>query len=243
MALSFAGTGENSAINGGTVTITFSASACVTGNYVVVTYATPVTPGTGMSVRSSVVGDTFTQILATTASTVNAVVMSIWAKKLGTPATVQAVCTGTGNSSDGDTAVGIILADDGKNPQLDTAVTVQTGSGTTPDSPSITVVTSNDIVMSCVAAAISDTTVTAPTSFTNQADINASDTRSTTTGMAIITLNSTSAFDPGTWTNFTSAGWVGATVAIRPGSTALTNFPFKDDLQAGYRNPVTMVAY
>lgn len=243
MALNFHAVAENSAINGGTVTITLPTSM-LSGDYVVVTYACPVAPAGGLAVRSSVVGDSYTNISGTITSTVNACVMGVFAYKQGATVRTQAVCTGTGNSSDGITAVCIVLRDDAQNPALDTTPTTGTGSGTTPDSPSITVITSNDVILSCVAAAISDTTVTAPTSFVNQVDINASDTRSTTAGMAMITLASTAAFNPASWTNFTSAGWCAATVAVRPGSTALNVFTVKsDDLWSGYMAPVKVISY
>jgi hypothetical protein len=37
----------------------------------------------------------------------------------------------------------------------------------------------------------------------------------------MITLASTAAFDPTAWSNFTTAVWLSATVAIKAGSTAL----------------------
>lgn len=213
MAIAFLGSAEGSAINGGTITLTYSASAVGAGTCAVVAYAYPST-GTTMNVTSSSTSTGYTQIV-TTLTTTN-FSFSVWRRIL--PANEsQAICHATALASDGVTAVALLFSGVyGSSPESVTP-TSTTGSGATPDSPSITVGSANNIVISAVAQRATDTTVTAPSSFLNQTDINANDTLDTTTGIAWIALTSSGAFNPGSWTNFTAAvPWAAASIALKP---------------------------
>ncbi len=244
MAISFAGNTAGSAINGGTVTLTISATAAVAGNYVVVTYCTAGTAVTH-SVRSSIgAGDPYTQIMATSSSSAGTLLMSIWARKLSSTPIVQAVCIGSAGSTSVTCAALMSFVDTSLNPQLDTAVVSTRGSGTTPDSPSLTVTASNDMCISCVSAGIQDTTITSPTSFLNQTSTANIDTSVATVAMANLTLASTAAINPASWTGFTTSVWVSATVAIRAGSTALTVMPeYADENVVQMRTPIAVIPY
>lgn len=242
MAIAFYAVAEGSAINGGNVTLTLPTSQ-VAGDYNVVTYAIPTSTGTLTVTTSS--GGPFTQIVPTTNSTTAVVLrLGTFAYTQTNTIITQAICAGTAGTSDGISAVCMVFRDDALNITLDATSQVATGSGTTPDSPSITVVSSNDVILSCVGSNVTDTAVTAPTSFVNQVDVTANDTRDTTVGMAMITLASTAAFNPASWTGFTSGGWVAATVALKPGSTAYPEIAHVVlEYPVTYYRPIEMVPY
>lgn len=229
MAIAFLGLAEASAINGGSLTLNFPSSAQVAGAYVIVAYAVPQVPFT-MGVTSSSTSDAYTSIASTTNTNLNFAVF----RKFIAAGETQAICTGTGRSSDGDTAVCLIFSGVSTSAPESVTPTTATGASATPDSPSITVGSANNVVISAVAQAATDTTVTAPTSFVNQVDINANDTLDTTTGMANIVLTSSGAFNPASWTNFTAGvAWTAASIAIAP--STVPTFTFFD--MSIYSNP------
>lgn len=228
MAVTFLGLAEGSAVNGGSITLTFPASAQVAGAYVIVSYAVPQV-GFAMGVTSSSTSDAYASIASTTNTNLN---FSVFRKFIAAGET-QAICLGTARTSDGNTAVCHIYSGVSTSAPESVTPATATGAGATPDSPSITVGSANNIVISTVAQAATDTTVTAPTSFVNQVDINANDTLDTTTGMANIVLTSSGAFNPASWTNFTAGvAWAAASIAIAP-STVVEVFTWS---QYGFDN-------
>lgn len=105
----------------------------------------------------------------------------------------------------------------------DATPTTATGSGSTaPDSPSITTVTANAWNISFVGGRTFDTAVTAPTGYTNQADIsiNAVDAPATV-GIASIEVASPGAEDPAAWGGWVDNRWVAASIAVRPAAAAV----------------------
>lgn len=212
MAISFVGAAENSTTNGNNPVLTLPALSA--GDCVIVAYSVP--RATTLNVTSSSTSTGYTQIVSTvTNGNLNFGVF----RRLVPTAETQAICTGSGNGQDAITAVAMVFTGVDQSTPEDVTATSTTGTSTTPDSPSITIATSNAVIISAVGSLVSDAAVTAPSSFLDQTDINASDTRSTTTGQAWITSASTSAFNPGSWSNFTSAAWCSATIALRPAST------------------------
>lgn len=234
MPISFIQAAENGVANGGNPTLTFASTSVQAGDVVVVAYAVPRT--LTMNVTSSSTGTAYTQCVTTlTNGNLN---FSVWYRVIGA-SEVQAICTGTGNAQDGDTAVGFAFRGvDTTNP-LDVTATSTTGTGTTPQSPAITPATPlNNIVISAVGSLVSDTTVTAPSSWLNQTDVDAVDTRSTTTGMCWLSYSSTTALTPASWTNFTSAAWASATIALKE-----QIFPLPSQWQHTMFNRTEMIGY
>lgn len=94
-----------------------------------------------------------------------------------------------------------------------TPAAATSGGSTTPDSPSITTVSPEVVIISAVATAAGDSSVTQPTGFNDQVDIA---DLGRTTAMAHRMLGHTGAYDPPSWTNFTSSEWIASTIALRP---------------------------
>lgn len=221
MAVSFVATVSNSTGNGNTPTLTLPTSVTMDpGDYVLVAYA--VTRTLTMNVASSNSTTAYTQIFPTVSN--GNLFFSAWGRVMPDPIETQAICLGTGNAQDVTVAVATVFRGVDQSTPLDVTATSTIGTGTTPDSPSITPVSSNNAYVSCVGSLVSDATVTAPSSFLNQVNINAADTRAATAAMAWLTFVSTSAFNPGSWTNFTSAAWGSGTVALRAASTVVIDW-------------------
>lgn len=98
----------------------------------------------------------------------------------------------------------------------DATTTTAVAGSKNPDSPSITTVTANAIVLSFGAAGTDDTAVTAPTNYNNQGDINQT---LQTVAVASRLIVSAGAENPAAWTDFSGPArpsMAAATVAIRP---------------------------
>ncbi len=130
-------------------------------------------------------------------------------------------CNGSGSATLGAVCVVHVWRGVDQGTPMDTAVTSVTGgNASNPNSPSITPTTSGAIVISAglgTMAAV-DNAVTAPTGYSNQADISVDPGSAATVGIASKAWTS-GAEDPAAWTNFTtttSDSWAAVTVALRP---------------------------
>ena len=142
-------------------------------------------------------------------------------KIMGSSPDTTVSCNGSGSASNGSVCVVHAWRGVDQGTPMDTAVTSASGgNASNPDSPSITPVTSGAIVISAglgTMAAV-DNAVTAPTGYSNQADISVDPSSAATVGIASKAWTS-GAEDPAAWTNFTtttSDSWGAATVALRP---------------------------
>lgn len=227
MAISFLGSSTGAgAINGNNATITLPTNQLADVVYVFATIGSSRTPT--ITVRTSVgAAETFTPIITVDSSSVH---FSVQRWIIASPRT-QAIVVGTGNSSDTATGVAYVFRNVNMLTPEDVTPTSTTGSGTTPDSPSITVGNSGDAIITCFGAGVSDTAVTAPSSFLNTGNGNASDNWPSTTWASWITYNSTAPIDPAAWAGLTSATWIAATVAVEAISTAFTNFAMAPEEQ------------
>lgn len=215
MAISFVGSSEQGVASGNPITLSLPTNQA--NDYVVVGLSVP--RAVTLQVTSSSTGTLYDQLVPTVANgNLNFAVFG----RLLPVAETQVLYAGSGNAQDGQTMVAMVYRGVDPGTPISATATSTTGTSTTPDSPSISPASTTSAIISVVGSLVADAAVTAPSSFLNQTDISASDTRSTTTGAAWITASSTSAFNPASWTNFTSAAWVSATVALRPPST----FPF-----------------
>lgn len=227
MAISFLGSSTGAgATNGNNATITLPTNQIGDVAYVFATIGSSRTPT--LTVSTSVGAETFTSVLNQIDS--SDVHFGVFRRILTAPRT-QAIITGTGNSSDTTTGVAYVFRNVNMLTPEDVPPTSATGSGTTPDSPSITVQVSGDAIITCFAGGVSDTAVTAPSSFLNVGNGNASDNQPSTTWAAWITYNSSAPIDPAAWSGLTSATWIAATVAVEAISTAFTNFAMAPEEQ------------
>lgn len=138
----------------------------------------------------------------------------------GTPDTTIAF---SASAAGGNAAVIIVLRGvDTTTPEDATTVSQSTDTNSTnPDPPSITTVTTDAWVLACAGSGVSDTSVTAPTGYSNQVDINAAPGfGNVTAGLASKVVTSPGAENPGTWTNWSSGNWRGASIAVRPAAVS-----------------------
>lgn len=207
---------QNGAINGGSVTLTFTSSALP--NDLVLAF---VTIGTSRSPTMGVAssdGAAMTLSLSSIQNSSN-VQFGIFHRIIPAGATqAQIIASGTGGSTDSITCVGYILRNSSTAP-YDATVTSTTGSGTTPDSPSITPSGNSQgmplIAITAFGAGVNDVTVTPPSSWSAANIFGATDTHPSTTGVSQITYNSSAALNPASWSNLTSATWIAATLLVK----------------------------
>lgn len=212
MAITFVGSSEQGVINGGNATLNFSPVSV--GDYVLLAVTLGTSRTTGMAVTSSSGAAIYTTVVSTVTSSFARFAM--FRNIVTSTGETTVSVTGTGGTSDALAAVVMVFSGVDPTTPEDVTATSTTGSGTTPDSPSITVASCGCAIISAFGAQVSDTAVTAPSSFLNQTNVNANDTIDATTGQAWLTFNSTSPVNPTSWSNLTSATWISATVALRP---------------------------
>jgi len=221
MTAQFISTTSGSAINGGSVTLTFAAA--LPGDVMVVAYAT--TTLKTMAVTSSSGTGLYTTLLTTGNGTGSVLSFGVHRWVQPSPVSLQALCSGTGTATDATAAVGIQFRFVSTGTPEDATLTSTNGTSTTPDSPSITPATIDDAVLTLFGM-FNNTQGTAPSSFKNSIQASTTDTRSCGCGLAWITLPSTAAFNPASWTGFTSGTWCSATVALRSAYTWLMTDKF-----------------
>lgn len=223
MAIAFEGVVSGRAVNGGTITLVIPASAAVIGNCAVVSvmFGTSRTPT--LSVVSST-GISYTQITATTTSSYARV--GTFRRIFASTGEVTLTIAGNAIATDGLTGIAEVFSGvDTTTPEDVTAVST-IGTGTTPTSASITVVSCGCAIISAFGARVVDVSVTAPTSFLDARSTASNETNGASAGFAWITNSSTSAYAPTSWTGLTSASWVATTVALRP--IAAETFTWQD---------------
>ncbi len=142
-----------------------------------------------------------------------------WKRMGATPdtsVTGQSDGGGNGNVS----VIAYVLRGVDRTTAMDVAVTTATSTSTSiPDCPSITPVTDGAIVVACGGAAVSDSSVTAPTGYTNQEEQNGSSGYVVTAAVCSKLWSGSGAEDPAAWTDWVSTSGRAstmATLAIRP---------------------------
>lgn len=229
MALSIRGTAEGSAINGNDVTLTMPAGIAQDDVvYVAGGWGGTVDENPGVSTAG------YTEFADLYQNDIYDTNFSINRKVQGATPDSSVVCFGPGVVAHSDWAAAYVAhvwtGADTTTPEDATTVTTTAPNTALWDSPSITTVTANAIVISCglgtsTGAQGGDTTITGPTGYSNQVDINGGveDTASCTVGMASKLVTSPGAEDPGAWsdiTDSTSYSYGAATIAIRPAAAA-----------------------
>lgn len=215
MAISFVGSTGGGSLNGGNVTMTIPGTYDE-GDVVYIAATLGTSRTTSPTVRSSSGGTSstlFTEVI--TAANSSYCRFSVFRLKItSTAAQTQAVVIGTANSTDATAGVCLVFRGVENASPEDVTATSTTGSGANADSPSITVASCSDAIISAIGIQFVSVP-TAPSSFLNSVVANANDTIDATAGMAWITNVSTAAFNPTAWTS-TAASWCSATIAVRP---------------------------
>lgn len=231
MAISLVGsTGGAGAANGGTLTQTIPVTV-LSGDMVVVA-ACLGSSLTGAFTVSSSSGGAFTQALSSVFQS-SSIRLGVFYQRSSGQALTQVVTSGTGASS--DTTSAVIMVFRGVSTSVNPTAQTSNGSGTTPDSPSITPAGGSSAgvlpyaAITTFAAMIQDATVTQPSSWALTGNSNATDNWPSTVCAAWLTYNSTAALDPAAWSGLTTATWVSASILLTPtfvpGAGVETAFP------------------
>lgn len=206
MTLSYLG--SDSAIGtSGNVTVTFGVS--LLQNDIVLAIG-----GSRLSHVPSAVTTGYTDALAAVNNPTGNEELWVGYKIMGATPDTTFVGTGTG------TTVGIgyvtfyFRGEDTGTP-IDTAATsaISGAASTNPDPPSITTVTDNAIVLAAAVSTALDSTITAPSGYSNNTQANSV---SVTVAGAWKLISPAGAENPASWTNWSSGNWIAACVAIRP---------------------------
>ena len=217
MALSLRGIAEISAIDGADVTLTHPVGIAE-NDVVYIGHGV----GDALDITITIVTTGYTQLTEVySADSASAGNLAIWRKRMGATPDSTAVCDGSGSALSGTVAVEHVWIGVDTTTSEDATTTTAIGEAdvSAPNSPEIVTVTANAIVLSIAEIAQTDTTVTAPSGYSNQVDINASESHDQTVGISSILVVSPGAENPAAWTNFATTagrGWCAATVAIRP---------------------------
>lgn len=211
MALAIRGVAENSATNGGNVTVTLPVG----------TAENDIVFGGGGYSRNGAAFPNITTagyVSIVTAGAVGSAALVVERKVMGATPDSTFVGTGSGNVDDGAAYVAQVWTGADTTTPDDATPTTATGTDTQPDTPAIVTATAGAIVQSWFDKQVSDTTVTGPSGYSNQVDINANDqTNDSTVGCASILVASPASENPGAWSGVGTGGeWAGATCAIRP---------------------------
>ncbi len=209
-AIALVGSTGGGAINGGNVTLTYPAGSV--GNCSIVTVTLGTSKASTLSVTSSSGAASFYTQIVTTLQSSN-VRFGVFRRIVQSSAETSVIVTGTGGSTDATSGVMHVFSNVDRTTPEDVTATSTNGASTTPDSPSITVASCGDAIMSAVGIGIVSAP-TAPSSFLNSQVATGSDTNPITSAAAWITNASTAAFNPTTWTS-TTATWTSATIALR----------------------------
>ncbi|MFA5360351.1 MAG: Ig-like domain-containing protein, partial [Patescibacteria group bacterium] len=146
-----------------------------------------------------------------------------WKIMGGTPDT-SVSCNGSGSTLNGAVCVAHVWRGVNQTTPLDVTSTNTVGTNSpVPNSPAITPITAGAIVIATGlgVGTAGDTSVTAPTGYGNQVDIQVDPSTAATVGIASKAWSGSGAEDPAVWTNWTQGtatydSWGAVTLAIRP---------------------------
>lgn len=218
MAITIVGTPQvGNTNNGGDVTLTFDVTP--SENDVVIVYGgagyfsspNPTAPGTG-----------YTQIALYSHAT--NLFFGAWYKRMGASPDSSVVCHGNGAGNAG-TAYGcyVLRGVDTTTFADAAATTAGVTTGTNPDAPSITTVTSGAWVIAVAGSQVYDTTPGTVSGYSNQYNTAGDDTAADIT-VAGATLEKTTAGaeNPAAWSSWASGNWYAISIAVRPTVTSTT---------------------
>lgn len=144
-------------------------------------------------------------------------------KVMGASPDANATVTGSGNTGDSAAVVCFaIRGSDTTTPEDATATTAFNGTGSTdPDPASIVTVTNGAWVIAFAGSRVNDASVTAPTGYSNLAQIVGNDeTDDATSAGSTKEVATAGTEDPASYTTWDSGRWITVTVAVRPAAAA-----------------------
>jgi len=219
MALVIRGTAENSAASGADVTVTLPGGTAAS-DVVYAAYAIGDNDSVDQNMAMITAGYTeLADVFGDGTSTNPDCNLGVYRKIMGGTPDSSYQVDGLGGADAAVSSVCHVWTGADQTTPEDATTTAATGIGAIPDSPSITTITNNAIVISVGAGALQDTSVNAPSGYGNQVDDDAVDISNVTIGMASILKVAFGAENPGAWTTWTAeadTGWAAATVALRP---------------------------
>lgn len=141
-----------------------------------------------------------------------------WKRMGSTPDTAVTILPpGAGNQGE---AIAYVLRGCDEHTVIDVVPTTDTGiDSAVPDAPSITPITAGTIILAIGGGSSYDTSVTAPSGYTNHVQAQSTNGYYSTVAIASKLWSGSGAEDPGAWTDWTtltSNAWCACTLAIRP---------------------------
>jgi hypothetical protein len=163
-------------------------------------------PGGGTVYSSA--GTAYTQIGTTqVAGNLN---LSLYGRQLGNTETF-ATSSGTAQAQDGNAAAIIVVRGIGTNGPYSSAAATATSAN--PNSPALSVGSTNAIVISIAAQIANNTITTLPSGYSSGANAGVTDTRSTRLAISYVIGSEQGTEDPGQWVFSASAQWLALTLA------------------------------
>lgn len=231
MPISYVGGAESQSTTGAAITLTLPAGVRE-GDLVLVFEGQAGNALSGMTTAG----------YATHASGTASAALACYYKFMGpTPDTTAVIAAGV--SSEGHAGIAKVYRGVDRTVPFDVAATQTTGSSTNPNPPANTPVTFGVHAVVAASSHVSDTSVTAPTNYINQVDINSNAAViDVTIGAADRILAVRTAEDPAAWTTWSTAAWRTMTLMLRP---ALLSFarPFVDPVRRKGPSPALVPSF
>lgn len=220
MAISFVGSAENSAAEGGDVTLTLPVGTAANDLVIV---AGAIGDGDGVDFTMAMVTSGYTSVADLHADDTSDCDLGVFYKFMGATPDTTAVFDGQGGTDSSEAAVCHVWRGVDLTTPLDVTTTTNTGiSSSRADPPSIDWSTSGVVTIAvgaCSHRSGAAVSFTAPTNYENLVDIAADDTEDVLVGMASRS-DPSDPEDPGVFTpsfaDNTNHSWCAATLALRP---------------------------
>jgi hypothetical protein len=214
MAISYVGSASNFAANGGDVTVTLP-GGIAENDIVLVVGGHGNASGAAASISTSGYNTLDTQASAANYSGIIA-----WKRMGGSPDTTV-TGTGGGDVSSGVAYIAYVVRGVDTSTAIDATTTEATGTSGLPNSPSITTVTDDCMVITAGLFAVANGTLTPPAGYSNALTVSGSDTN----GIDVVCasrIQPLGAVNPAGWGAIlgdSSDDWVAWTVALRPAAS------------------------
>jgi hypothetical protein len=215
MAISYVGSASNFAANGGDVTVTLP-GGIAENDIVVVVGGHGNASGAAASISTSGYNTLDTQASAANYSGIIA-----W-KRMGVSPDTTVTGTGGGDVSSGVAYIAYVVRGVDTSTAIDATTTEATGTTGLPNSPSITTVTDNALVITAGLFAVANGTLTPPAGYSNALTKSGSDTNGIDVVAASRIQAAAGAVNPSGWGAIigdSSDDWVAWTVALRPAAS------------------------
>lgn len=210
MALTVVGVAEGQKTDGTTITITLPAGTSEGDAVYVFEGEASILGPYGMSTSG------YTNIGTNTTNVT--VSFGAYRKIMGASPDTTVVVNAGVNLSGHSAVVVVVRGADQTTPEA-AAVTIATGSSTNPDNTTFVTTENPYLLIAAAASGVTDTSITAPTTFTNQVDISSDTTTDVTVGAASAIKGGNN--NPATWTSWATGDWVAFSVGVKASAITL----------------------